>query len=298
MHVLVTGATGFLGRHLTRHLVNRGFAVTCLVRSTSCTENLRSLATKFRRLNILQIDGYWSLESLDLRHIQAVIHTATNYGRGKSSISDIYASNVLFPLEIFKAAAQASVPLFLNTDTYFSKNPHATGYLSDYVESKKFLSESMQRLNSDVTVITLQLEHMYGPFDHPWKFIQSAVDSIVVRKDPEFQATIGRQLRDFIHVDDVVRAYDTVLDSFILGPGDHGDVFEIGTGAVSEVRTVLLLMKQLSQSTTSIEFGALPYRSNEVMSSCANDTFRKTFGWQAEIGLEEGLRSLIREYCQ
>lgn len=79
MHVLLTGATGYLGSHLAHALVAAGVEVSILKRTTS---NLGHQADVQYRLVMFDID----VEGIEApfksgRHIDAVIHTATSYGR-------------------------------------------------------------------------------------------------------------------------------------------------------------------------------------------------------------------------
>ncbi len=68
---------------------------------------------------------------------------------------------------------------------------------------------------------------MYGPGDDSSKFTTHVIESCR-RNEPRLALTAGEQLRDFIHIDDVVRAYDRIVDR--QGDFAASDAIEVGSG--------------------------------------------------------------------
>ena len=90
--ILVTGANGFLGSHLISLFSKCGYIVYAYVRPTSDLARISPLPD-----NVFLTTEYSSC----LDKVDCVVHTATNYGRGDTDISDIVASNILFPVQLF-----------------------------------------------------------------------------------------------------------------------------------------------------------------------------------------------------
>ena len=69
---------------------------------------------------------------------------------------------------------------------------------------------------------------------------------------------------------------------------------EVGSNELISIRDFVTLVKKLCNNTnTSLNFGALPYRNNEVMSTNVDTSFLKSLGWEARYTLEDGLRDTI-----
>jgi nucleoside-diphosphate-sugar epimerase len=140
--------------------------------------------------------------------------------------------------------------------------------------------------------VNFSLQHFYGPGEGPDRFLGRIVEGLA-RRVPELEFTAGEQQRDFIHVGDVVGAFETVLANISsLGAGCHD--FEVGFGQAVRLRDLIELVKRLCQNTeTQLLFGAIPYRPNEVMYSVASCEALHRLGWKPIVDLETGLLQVI-----
>jgi len=73
----------------------------------------------------------------------------------------------------------------------------------------------------------------------------------------------------------------------------HYTTLDCGTGEAVSVREVVSLIHRLTLSTATLNFGALPYRENELMLIQANPAALRELGWTVNVPLETGLRSLL-----
>src|SRR5512139_3267196 len=99
--VLLSGATGFLGSYLLRALVENGYSVVAVKRSTS---NTWRIADHLDRIDVLDADRSPLSEAFERRRIDIVIHAATCYGRKGESVCQVVESNLLLPLELLELA--------------------------------------------------------------------------------------------------------------------------------------------------------------------------------------------------
>lgn len=113
MSTLVTGATGFVGSHVARQLVNAGHSVRVLVRGNSNFQLLEGLDVE--RVEGDLRDG----ESLDraMRGVRLAFHVAADYRLWARNPSEIYQSNVEGTKRLFEAAARAGVERVVYTST-------------------------------------------------------------------------------------------------------------------------------------------------------------------------------------
>lgn len=281
----LTGGTGFVGRELLTALLGAGHKVVALHRRDRPAGLLRH-----ERLN------WASLETLaaDLRacRFDAVFHLATAYGPGLT-LSGMVAANVEMPLRLLECAATGGCPLFVNTDTFFAKPAFDYPHMRPYIQSKAELLRWI-RLAADTTpglkVVNARLEHVYGPGDGPQKFVPHVLDKLLAHEP--LALTSGEQLRDFVHLHDVVAAYMTVLDATDSLPAGVTEV-EIGTGAASSVKTFVETARALSGSRSALNFGAQPYRDREIMHSVADTRALRAMGWEPRLTLREGIQATL-----
>jgi nucleoside-diphosphate-sugar epimerase len=164
------------------------------------------------------------------------------------------------------------------------------------VLSKKQFLEYGKRISDEYKLrfINMRLEHMYGPKDDNTKFIPYIIEKML-KNEKEINLTKGEQKRDFIYVEDVANAYSTILSKINSFDKRFYDI-EVGTGNSVRIKDLVMLMKNLCNSDIMLNFGAIPYRKNEIMNSDANPEFLRSLGWFPKFSLDEGLRKTISYY--
>lgn len=285
---LITGATGFIGSHLARRLVNSGWQVHALVRSSSSLERIADFVEQMT-LHVIEQDLPWQhLE--DLGHVDVVFHLATAYGRDGLAASLVLRSNVLFPLELLEAAIAHQVSLFISTDTCFTVD---YPYLRAYTLGKRQFVD-WARILTDGTctkTVNLVLQHPYGPQDSAGKFVPWLIEQCRANVE-SIDLTSGDQEKDFIFVSDVVSAYETLADRQVELPSGL-TVAECGTGTAISVKTLAQTIHRLTRSKSRLNFGALQDRVGEVSRSVADPAILRRFGWRPDVSLEEGLKATV-----
>ncbi len=283
--LLITGATGFLGSHLVRRFVADGWDVAILKRPES---NLNRIADIVDRLHVFDVDCLDEL-FVTLGHVDVVIHAAANYGRHSEPASSIFATNTAFPLHLLEAVTRHGTGTLINTDTVLDP------MLNAYALSKHQFKQWGQQFAhaGGIRFINLRLEHMYGAGDDPTKFTTHVMNACLANA-PKLKLTPGEQKRDFIYVDDAVDAYAVVIDRLSeLAPGFNE--LDVGSGRAVTIRKFVETVRDLTSATTQLEFGTLPYRTNEVMFSQANTTKLHTLGWASRFDITAGLAKMIED---
>lgn len=286
--ILLTGATGFLGSHILESL-RKTSDVIVLKRSFS---DLRRVREFLPGLACYDADKT-PLENIFGEHrIDGIIHVATEYGRNKGA-DEIVASNVVFPLKLLRLGISNKISFFLNTDTFYNMEGFASSHLFHYALSKKQFEAWLKISQKQGSrILNLKLSHFYGSRDNAEKFVPEML-SKMLSHEARIELTGGRQKRDFVYVDDVVKAYCLLVEK-IDGIRDPYLELEIGTGRSVSVKDFLTVMKRLTQSRSVLEFGKLPYRENEIMEHHAQTSgLVRALGWKPEISIEEGLTMLI-----
>ncbi|MDD4912266.1 MAG: NAD(P)-dependent oxidoreductase [Sideroxydans sp.] len=285
--ILLTGVTGFLGSHLAIAILAAGYKVIALKRKSSSLTRIQSIVSD---IEIIDIDGIdFDCLFRDYGKIDAIIHTATCYGRNNESVSEIFAANTEFPLHLLDAGSRAGVKIFLNTDTILDQ------YLNLYALSKnqflqwgKFFAKQ-----GNIRFGNIRLEHFYGPDDEPTKFTAHVINTCL-NNFPELKLTKGEQKRDFIYIDDVVTAYLILLEE--MSKLDRAFVeFDVGSGRSVSIKEFVETVHRITGSKTYLDFGALPYREGEVMHSDADISGLVALGWRCYFDVEAGLNKVIEQ---
>ena len=295
MNILLTGATGFLGSHLLKALISEGYDITVLKRSSS---NCRRIQENLDKCRVYDIDCVTLDTVFHNRFVDAVIHCATEYGKKAAQAVETVNGNLIFPLQVLEAAISAKCPYFINTDSFFTKQLPARFlqsqelYSPEYTLSKYQFREwgRLRAIERKINFINLQMEHIYGPDDGEEKFVAFLIRTMQ-NEVKELDLTDGIQIRDFIHVDDVVAAYLVILAR--LGELSGYCHFEVGTGISRTVRELTETIHAELDASTKLNFGGVPRKGSEIMFSTARQITSENISLAAQISLETGIRKTI-----
>jgi len=288
MVVAITGGTGFLGSYIVEELLKNDHTVIVLKRTTSDIWRLKNIQ---KQITFYDIDSPENINLFFSQHkVDCIIHTATNYGRNEKYFSELVNANLFLPLRILEASLKNSVPVFINTDTFISRENVKVDYLSSYQLSKRQFFEWAELYCKDIKFINFRLEHPYGPKDNDSKFVVQIIKSLL--KNETINATKGEQKRDFIYVSDAAKAFSFTLSNINSFPKGVQDI-ELGTGTSISIKDFINMAHSQSMSESKLSFGALPYRNNEIMDSTADINKLLAIGWKPDITIESGIQKII-----
>ena len=292
--ILLTGATGFLGSRILSALLKNGNEVVVVKRSFSNTDKIGEFLSD-EKLHTFDIDLSEPRKLFEKYPIETIIHTATEYGRGTTPVIKTLEANLMLPIRLAELGISYGVKCFINTDSFFNKENKSYSGLPSYSLSKKNLLTWLTNLSKELKIINVILEHVYGPHDDRSKFVEYAIQEIAVKKIAKIALTHGHQKRDFIYVDDVAEAYIKLIEygrkeNFLFKN------FEVGSGESHSIRDFIETIKLLSGSSTELCFGAIEYRSDEIMKSTADIGELKKLNWSPTFMLQDGVRNILKAY--
>ena len=290
MKILLTGATGFLGRQILQTFMQKGYEVIITCQTIASLEALSYLNIK--QVKILPLDKLSIKDFFESNpNIDIIVHTATKYNYEKMLPTSVFWTNEVFAFELLECAILHKIKYFINMDTFFNTKESSYNYLSAYTLSKKHFREwgEYYALQNYLTFINLKLFHLFGPNDNSQKFIPNLIRQCL--NGESIDLTTGEQKRDFIYSQDVVNAIDIIINAK-LDSGYHA--FDVGRGESVSVKNFAKLINKVCGSKASLNFGVLPTRQGEPMETVANIECLKKMGWFPKVSLEEGLLQTIR----
>lgn len=288
--ILLSGATGFLGSHLLESFIAQGFDVAILKRSTSNVWRIIHLVKEYKSYDIdkLTLKVVFNEFKPDL-----IVHTACSYGRNNESLTDILNTNLIFGVDLLEHAILNNVSTFINTDSLLPRS------INNYSLSKSQFSEWFENNSNNIQCINFKIEHIYGIHDDRTKFIPWILNEMM-NKNESINLTSGIQLRDFIYVSDVVAAYNLVIHKIAML--QDWNEFELGTNIFTEVKEFVLKLALTIENKFDIKilrrlnFGALPYRKEEIMIPVLDNSKLIELGWKPLVTIDEGIKKILNNY--
>lgn len=292
MRILLTGPSGFLGSALVRFWAVRGHEISLLARPSSCLGRLADLpgTVKVMRASTPGEITTAVREAMP----DAIVHTACSYGRRGESALDVMDANIRLGIALLQGVLDRDSlkdepsTLFMNTGTVLE--PGVSLYALSKTQFSAWGASVASSTPQRLKFIDIRLQQMYGPGDDGSKFITHVIEACR-QNVPSLALTKGEQLRDFIHIDDVVQAYDSILekrDQFAVS-----DAIDVGSGDAISMRSFVEMAKQLAGAETVLDFGAVQYRANEAMLCVADTTRLRSLGWNPTVPLADGIRQII-----
>lgn len=277
--ILITGINGFLGSNLAKAL--------------SLENNIIGLEYSLEnlfRLNKCNYKLYSALEGIPEtifteQYIDIVVHTAVFYGKNNEDFNQMFTANLISPFYLLDKSIIHGCKLFINTDTVLDR------FVNTYALTKRQFQEWLYLRKNEIKVINMQLEHFYGPGASTTNFITSMINKLKTN-EPQINLTLGEQQRDFAYIDDVVNAYLTVIEKQNL-IADPYSSFQVCTNQLISISELMSLMKELTESSSILNFGAVPYRENELMYSKTDNTALRGLGWNPNYLIREGLKHTL-----
>lgn len=296
--VLITGATGFIGRHLVSRFSDTGaqiFAAT----SPSHGPGPRPAEGKptVQRLAFDIRDAVAVQTSLDEAAPDVVFHLAA-VGVTDPNVDPMLAlmvngSGVINLLEGLRGRGVERAVLVGTCYEYGASTTDGGLDPQDAYSASKVAAWAFGHMYwraYGLPVTTVRPFQVYGPGQSERTLIPSAVRTALAGED--FPMTPGKQVRDFVFVDDVVEG----MMAAALSETAEGKSLDLGTGRGITVLHVVERIWRLTKARGRIRAGALSYRTGAAMNlvADADQTCRET-GWRARTSLEEGLRATIHQ---
>jgi nucleoside-diphosphate-sugar epimerase len=226
----------------------------------------------------------------------ACVHAAwcTEPGKYLSTLDNIDLQCA--SLSLAKVLSQRGCGTFLTLGTCIEYDT-ALGRLSEetplapsqiYAAAKAgtFLTLQQVGVATGMRVVWARLFHPYGPREHARRLVPFVACQLL--RGEEAGTTLGGQIRDFLHIEDVAFAIRLLVHSDLVGP------VNVASGEPVTVETVVRQLGVLTGHPELVRLGAVPYSRGDPMVIYADN--RKLFGatgWKPRWSLSEGLAKTV-----
>lgn len=295
--VLITGGTGFIGRHATSwgstmgadiHTISTGEGTG--IKSCHHRVDLTNRATVFDLLRSIRPD--------------AVIHLAgAGVAHGPGSLESILQTNVMGTTNLLDAVQACGSPPVVMAGSGAEYAPQARptvesdeiAPISAYGASKAAASVCARFYSRTMNIRLLRLFNVYGPGERVPRIAPYII--ACAKSGVPADLTACEQVRDYAYVGDIAEALWRALASPM--EGRLTNIFNVGTGNAMPLRAFVECLRDLllvQGLEPTIRFGSLAYRDDEAMMYAPNVTrFKEAFHWLPTTPIQVGLQAMIDE---
>ena len=297
--ILVTGGAGFIGSNLVDHLINQGHELVVVDDLSSCKKSYVNQQAKFYKLDIrsTKLEKIFSREK-----IEVVYHLAAQIDVRKSVADPAFDVdiNIIGSLNLLENCRRFKVKKIIFSSTGGAIYGEAeeiptTEYAPTYPVSpyginklafEKYLNYYFQVYGLNYTI--LRFANVYGPRQFKGGeagviaiFIDNAVKGLESKQFGD-----GKQTRDFVYVDDVVRALVLAKDIDCRG--------EINIGLGKEVNLLEIRQEIEAALGEPMKIKEEPGKVGEQRRSVlSRERAKAVLNWEPEIDLKEGIKRTI-----
>ena len=293
------GGTGFIGYHLAKKCLEKGWQVTSI--SSRQPKKIRYLS-KVKYI-VCDITKKKSLK----RKIQKPFKYVVNLGgyvdhSNKKKTFESHYIGCKNLVEIFlKKKPETFVQIGSSVEYGNLQSPQKENircipesiksiYGKAKLLSSIYLTNLYRKTKFPSTVLRLYLA--YGPRQDVNRFLPIIIKACI--KNKKFPCSKGIQLRDFVYVNDVV---DAILKS-LKNKKARGQIINIGSGEPKKIRNIIQNVKKITKGGYP-QFGKVKLRKDEILKLYPNiNKAKKKINWKPKISFEKGLKSTIQYYYE
>ncbi len=312
MTILITGGAGFIGSHFVHRVVKQGKRAVVLDKLTYAgnLENLKDIIDdpglskllKFYKGDICNhelVEHILQAEGID---IMVNFAADTHVDRSILSAGAFIDTDMKGVFVLLEASRRYKIKKFIqiSTDEVYGTAHHGSFKETDALNSSNPYSASKAGgdrlaysywMTYKLPVIITRASNNYGPNQYPEKFIPLFITNALENKKLPLYGD-GKQIRDWIHVEDHCAAID-----FLMAQGKEGEVYNIGGGNERyNVDTAHFILDELKKPYSLIE--QVKDREGHDRRYALDCTKLKSLGWKPHIQFENGLKETIHWYTK
>lgn len=295
MRVLITGATGFVGRHVVKALQNHGYKLALFVRNVGGALHLKNLDTAFIKGGLGNLDAV----KTPIREFNPDVCIHLAWEGIPDYSADISKSNLDNSINFLNFIVKETDcrKVIISGSCFEYGRTEGVCRESDNVQTTSFFSWAKQSIynyasliceQSAIDLIWFRIFYVYGPGQRAGSLIPAIINSFNKAKCPDIMSPHNKN--DFVYVEDVARAFQIVTTNKIpsgiynLGSGISTSVYEVCKTAEQLITGQTFMSEQLKNKNNKLEitdFSADTGKTKQVLD------------WTVSTYLEEGIKNHI-----
>jgi len=308
--ILITGAGGFIGSHLTQKLVKNGYDVTALFRYNS--SNSRGWLDKDRD----ETDGHFKSKFCDLGdlpfinqltkgkdiviHLAALIGIPYSYQARESYIK----TNIVGTFNILEASLNNNISKLIHTSTsevYGTplKTPISeknelqpqSPYAASKVGADQLAMSYFKSFNLPLTII--RPFNNFGPRQSNRAVIPTIINQVLKKNCKEINIGSTKPTRDFLYVHDTVNAYMKILKD----EKNSGETYNVGTGVEISIKELIIKILELTDNKNikikNQKLRNRPKNSEVMRLICDSSRIKKKLKWNSSINTKRDFNKIL-----
>ena len=295
--ILIVGGTGFIGFHLAKKSLKKGWQVTSIssrhpkkirflkkvkyIRSDITNKKLLKKSTKDTYDYVVNLGGYVDHSNKK--------KTFKSHYEGCQNLAQIF----------LKKKISSFIQIGSSLEYGASKSPQKENvkcnlksvrsvYGKAKLLSSKYVINLFKKKNFPSTVIRFYL--VYGPKQDINRFIPTIINGCL--KNKKFPTSDGSQLRDFLYIDDAIRAIIMCLEN----KKSRGQILNIGTGKPKLIKKVIQMVKKVSKGGKP-QYGMFKLRKFDIPKLYPNiNKVKNKIKWSPKVSFEKGIKITVRDF--
>lgn len=297
--VLLSGATGFLGSHLAEVLSNNNYKVLAFVRSTSDLWRLNEI--KKDNIILINLNENNFKTSIQKYSPDYFIHAAwQGVGAKERDNEDVQSKNITFTTEMLTLANALGIKKIISFGSQ-AEYGNFDGRIKDEAVCKptgaygiaKLATQNILKSFCEANKINwfwIRIFSLYGERESDNWLIPSVIKNILTNKPMDLTAC--EQRYDYMYAKDFAKAIIKVLDT-----KTESGIFNLSSNTSVRLKDLIEEIRKKLNPAANLNFGALPYRPNQVMHMEGNSTkFIQTFNVSLNSNFEKNLEGVVRYY--
>jgi nucleoside-diphosphate-sugar epimerase len=291
--ILVTGASGLIGRHTVSMMMDKGFKVYGTLRAG---ENPPFVGPAWFVGNLL--DPAFRASIVERARASHLLHLAWHMDNihSEHNMAWVEASTDLF--QRFRNAGGRRIVAAGSCAEYGDHEGNCDEIAtpmnprSPYARAKCATFKALGEIaDQSMSAVWGRAFFTYGPYENPRRLVPHVVNSLLNSKPA--RCSHGEQVRDFLHVHDVASAFTSLVDSDIVG------AINIASGTAVAIKEVVTAIGRKLGRAALIKFGAIEPGLHEPKQILANTgRLRTELNWTPKFDLDSGLDHTIEWWTQ
>ena len=293
-NILIVGGTGFIGYHLAKKSLKKGWQVTSI---SSRPPRKKRYLPKVKYI-LCDITKKKSLKKNIRKPFNYVVNlggyvdhsnkkkTFESHYIGCKNLTEIFLKKT--PIAFVQMGSSAEYGNVISPQKENAKCNPKSVYGQAKLLSSTYLIDLFKKQKFPSTI--LRLYNTYGPTQDLNRFIPIVISGCI--KNKKFPCSKGNQLRDFLHIDDVV---DAILKS-LTNKNAKGQIINIGFGKPIIIKNIIKYIKKILKGGYPL-FGKVKLRKDEILKVYPDiNKAKNKINWRPKISFKKGLKITINSF--